>query len=325
MFLEVNRLKVNELKDILKKYNEKDKDKIIIELYKRIPKAKKEEYNIDEYISDINKKVEKDDKNVSLTIEALEGKIEYFCECARSELYVSPNRVIPKAERSKWRFRVMSFYKQLNSFSPETDEGKRATKLLKDLFVILSNGTHYLTFSSWNTFGAIQVSQPEYLRCIIERTLVNGITRENLEFCVKLLNVAFDPMIFHCEMLDTFCSCMPTPDSRKLAIELLKEQIEAWKEKYKKYRKSQMKEQLNYLVDCILYIYIDLYEPQEGIKYFLKEYIEKDPEVKEYILLNILEKYELYEEWIKEYESKHKKINFRAGLKEKYNKIKKQV
>ena len=40
---------VKELREVLKKYNNDDKDKIITELYKRIPKRVKEDYNIDNY------------------------------------------------------------------------------------------------------------------------------------------------------------------------------------------------------------------------------------------------------------------------------------
>ena len=43
-------MRVDELREIVKKYNEQDKEKIIVELYKRIPKNIKEEYDIDNYI-----------------------------------------------------------------------------------------------------------------------------------------------------------------------------------------------------------------------------------------------------------------------------------
>ncbi len=318
-------MKVNELREILKKYDEKDKDKIIVELYKIIPKAKKEERNIDEYISDINKNVEKEVRNSNLPIDVLEKQIDYFCECAMSDLYASPNRVIPKTERSKWRFRVRAFYKQLNRFLPETEDGKKATMLLKDLFSVLSYGTHYLIFPSWNTFGAIQVSQVDFLACIMGRVLINGVTIENLKICVECLNVKYDPTIFHDSLFDVFSSFLHTPDTRKLAIKLLEEKVEILKGNYIKNNSYENKERLNSFVRCILNIYIDLYEPQVGIKYFLKEYNERDLEVKEYYLLDVLEGAELYTEWVAEYENKVKKVDFRESLKEKYNVIKKQV
>ena len=183
-------MKVNELREILKNYNETDKEKIIVELYKRIPKNIKEDYNIDEYIKNINKKIDNKDNKVS--IEYLEKEVKYFIECGNDDLHVRANRVNPKNERSKWRFKVKTFYKELNSFIPTTEEGRKATDLLGELFEILSFGTNYLTFSSWNTFGAIQVSQSEFLENIVKRKLANGMTRENIKYCVELLNAKYD-------------------------------------------------------------------------------------------------------------------------------------
>lgn len=313
-------MKVNELREILKNYNETDKEKIIVELYKRIPKNIKEDYNIDEYIKNINKKIDNKDNKVS--IEYLEKEVKYFIECANDDLYVRPNRVIPKNERSKWRFKVKTFYKELNSFIPTTEEGRKATDLLGELFEILSFGTNYLTFSSWNTFGAIQVSQSDFLENIVKRKLANGMTRENIKYCVELLNAKYDPQEYHRSILNSFESCFKTPDSRYLVIDLLKEQQTKWKEKYKKDKNYYNTEYTNYFVECIVDIYFDLHEVKEGVSYFHKEYIESDKEIKEYILLRIMEELEMYKEWIVEYENNIGKINYRDTLKQKYKELK---
>ena len=312
-------MKVNELREAIKKYNEKDQEKIIVELYKRIPKRVKEEYGIDDFIINLNNKVEKTGKNI--TIEQLEKEVNYFLECANDDLYVKPNKIIPKSERSKWRFKVKTFYKQLNSFLPETEDGKKATDLLKELFIILSYGTHYLTFSSWNTFGAIQISQSEFLKNITLRKLSNGVTKENLEYCIDLLNVQYDPQEYHSTVLYSFEECLKTTDMKYMAIELLKEHAERWKEKCKKESNYENKEYLDYFVECIVHIYFELYEIQEGIKYFHKYYISIDKEIKEYILLEMLEEFGFYKEWILEYESNIGKIAYRDSLKEKYKEL----
>ena len=315
-------MKVSELREIIKKYNEEDKEKIIVELYKRIPKRTKEDYNIDNYIMNLNVKVEKSDKE--FTIERLEKEVNYFVECAYSDLYVSPNKIISKSERSKWRFKVKNFYKKLNSFLPTTEDGKKATDLLKDLFIILSFGTHYLTFSSWNTFGAIQISQSEFLMNIVQRKLANGITDDNLSYCIELLNVKYDPQEYHKSILISFESCLKTADARYMAIELLKKQVWLWKEKYRQKDSYENKTYVNYFVECIIDIYIELCEVKNGISYFHKQYINRDKEIKEYILLEKLEEYGLYKEWILEYEKHLEKIDYRNELKEKYKEYKKR-
>ncbi len=48
---------VKELKDVISKYSKEEKDKIIIELYKRIPKSKKEDYDKENYKLVLPKKI----------------------------------------------------------------------------------------------------------------------------------------------------------------------------------------------------------------------------------------------------------------------------
>ena len=316
-------MKINELRETIKKYNETDREKIIVELYKRIPKYIKEDYNIDEYIINLNSKMKKE--NIEITIERLEKEVNYFIECAYDDLYVRPNKIISKSDRSKWRFKVKTFYKQLNSFLPENEEGKKATDLLKDLFKILSFGTHYLTFSNWNTFGAIQIPQSEFLRNIVERKLSNGVTRESLAYCIDLLNVQYDSQEFHSSILYSFESCLKTSDARYMAIELLKQQVIIWQEKYKKDNSYENEEYTNYFVECVVDIYFELCEIKDGITYFNKQYIEKNKEIKEYVLLQKMEEFKLYKEWVLEYEKHLGKISYRDSLKEKYTKYKNEL
>ena len=81
---------------------------------------------------------------------------------------------------------------------------------------------------------------------------------------------------------------------------------------------------INYFTETVLFIYIKLNEIDNGIKYFQKTYLEKDDEVKEYILLDRLEIFEIKDEWIKEYESHIGKIDYRDSLKKQYQELKKR-
>ena len=161
-------MKIDELRKAIKNYTLDEKDKIIIELYKRIPKSIKEDYNIDKYIENINISVKKENKE---SFEQLKKEIEYFLDCAWDNLYSHPNKIIPKSERSKWRFKAKKYYKNLKEIKINSENGEIATDLLSDLYKTLSYGSNYLLFSSWNTFGAIQVSQSTFLNDIVERKL----------------------------------------------------------------------------------------------------------------------------------------------------------
>lgn len=147
-------------------------------------------------------------------------------------------------------------------------------------------------------------------------------TKENLKYCIELLNAKYDPQEYHKLLLYSFESCLKTADARYMAIELLKEQVSSWKEKYKKDDSYESKDYANYFIECIVDIYFELREAKEGIEYFHKQYLEQSKEVKEYIILEQLEAFELYKEWILEYEKYLGKIEYRNYLKEKYNEFK---
>ena len=141
---------VKELRNAISKYTNEEKDVIIVELYKRIPKSKKEDYDIDNFILNIKnkEKLKTVKKEENLSIEDLKKQVDFFISCANQNLYVAPNRVIPKSERSKWRFKVKDFYKKLSSIKADTPDGIVATDLLKDLYRVLSYGSCYLTFTT---------------------------------------------------------------------------------------------------------------------------------------------------------------------------------
>ena len=62
----------------------------LTELFNAVPTA----YNIDEYIINLNTKMEKE--NIEITIERLEKEVNFFIECAYDDLYARPNKIISK-------------------------------------------------------------------------------------------------------------------------------------------------------------------------------------------------------------------------------------
>lgn len=316
---------VNELKTEIEKYSEKELKKIIIELYKRIPKRKKEDYNIDEFIKDIKSKESNVKKKKSF--EELQEEIIYFIKCVDNEYYIVPNKIISKKERSSWRFKVKRYYKELNNILPNSTNGAIATILLIEIFKRLSIGSNRLLFINWETFKALGVSQGNYYDTIIKRILYSGYTKDNLEKCIELLEVFKDPYELSYDMFWVFISNLKTIDNKKQSIELLNNKVEEMKTKLLTIKDSHLafviKEDINNYVICILELYLILSEYEKGIKYFHKHFIEEHKEVKEYILLSKLDDLDLKDEWLKEYERKMDKINLRDSLKKKYNELKK--
>lgn len=189
---------VKEIRLELSKYDRKELEEIIIELYKKVPKKVKESYCIDEYIK--NKKELATKKEEKLSFDELISEIKWFISCVDKDYYCSPNNVISKQERQKWRFKVKKYYKELKSTDPISDDGKISTELLIELFKKLSYGNYILKFSNWQTFKAIGVSQTEFYFTIITKILLNTHNYENIYKCVNLLSVDKDmdipPYIF---------------------------------------------------------------------------------------------------------------------------------
>lgn len=318
---------VNELKKEIEKYDKKELSSIIIELYKRIPKSKKEDYNIDEFIININNKNNKESNKTKISFEDLQKEIIYFLECVDNEYYVIPNKIISKKEQSSWRFKVKRYYKELNNILPNSQNDNIATLLLIEIFKRLSIGSNTLLFINWETFRALGVSQSKYYDTLMKRILYSGYTKENIEKCIELLDNPKDPYESSYDMFETFISNMKTIDTKETSLELLSNQVNNLKENLKTIKNHHIefstKENINNYIECILEIYLNLHEYEKGIKYFHENYIKQDKEIKEYILFCKLEELNLNTEWIKEYERNIYKIEFRNSIVDKYNELKK--
>ena len=315
---------ISELKEEIKKYNQKDLESIIVELYKRIPKNKKEDYNIDDFIKNVDNK-QKINSKKEFNFEELEKEIKYFLSCVDNEYYVVPNKIVSKKERSSWRFKVKRYYKELSNIIPNSDNGAQATMLLIEIFKRLSIGSNRLLFINWETFRALGVSQSDYYDNILKRILYNGYTKENLQKCIDFLDIVKDPYELSYDMFYTYISNLKTIDNKEVSIQLINEKIEDLKLKLKDEKNSRieydLQELLNEYVECVTDIYFELEEIEKGIKFFHKNYIERSKEIKEYVLLNKLDVADLIDAWLKEYEQNMNKINFRESLKKRYEEL----
>ena len=166
---------------------------------------------------------------------------------------------------------------------------------------------------------------------IMKRKLAGAYSKDDLSFIVKLLKVDKDPYGWSEAFYGFFIDNLKDQVMLEDAISLLDEEIQNTKVKLKEYEKKhyytgeyKCEELINDFSETILKIYIKLDKTDLGIKYFQTNYIESQREIKEYVLLNILKNYELYSEYIKEYESKMNKVEFRESLQIDYKRIKRE-
>lgn len=156
--------------------------------------------------------------------------MRYFLDCAKAGYYSSPNKVIPKKERSNWRFKVKRYYKELTKTIPTIDIGVKSTKLLIELHELVSRGTNTLVFTNWDTFRALGVNQVEYLDMLYKRILSTGNSINNIKVCIDLLDNCKDPDILDEFLINVFINNLRTEESKLTAINLLDEKVVEVKE-----------------------------------------------------------------------------------------------
>lgn len=105
-------MKVGELREKLAKLKKEEVTKLAVEFYKLVPKSKKEDYDLDGLINNPQKKKKTQSKD-QVSLETLQQDINTFITNAKNQYYLSSNRIVPKKERSTWRFKVKRWYKEL--------------------------------------------------------------------------------------------------------------------------------------------------------------------------------------------------------------------
>lgn len=327
---------VSELKELVKKYDEKDLRILVSEMYKAMPKKLREAKNIDDLLQDVNAYMiigkMKNSQGKQIDVNSIKPEIELFIDYAYKQYYFAPNSYIHKKERPKWRFKVKAYIKDLQSVSIDSAEGNTATDLLKKLYEMLCYGCCYYIFNTDNPFRSVGIEQTQLLGTIIARKLGNGINNESAKYVVKLvIDSEVDRETLHSFLIKELISNLKTPDSKGIVIEqckLLKKEMQSSKPDMSKksrttnYYDYKRIDKINNLVETVFRIHAELYEYDEAVSYFNENNIERNAEISLYVLLKFLLEYKKKEYWISEYEKALKKgVEPRETLQKTYNYI----
>ncbi len=325
-------MKIQEVKDLLKKYSKEELQIIITELYKAIPKKIKEEKNLDAIIEEVNQFIKKDKvekkREDGVEINELTSEIQLFIENAYNQYYFIPNRVVPKKERPKWRFKVKGYFKTLEAYFGSENE-ERIIEMMKSLYEMLSYGCGYALFSTDNPFASVGLPQIELFDKVIAKRFSAGINQESIRFAIELMiNSELDRETLYSDLMLEIIKHLKTTDSKEMAIrecrlqikkiksEKLPEKRAYYEHDLLRYRKQR---KINNLVEISYRCCMVMCEFEEAIQYFKDDYIENDREIKLYVLLRLMFEYDLKECWHKEYEKALEEgINPRQGLQNMY-------
>lgn len=324
-------MKVQELRDLLKTADRELLEKAFVESYKQFTKGKKEE--VDQIITGIfeGKDEKPVSKNNAMSFEELERQIPEFLENAYAQNYLAPNRVIPKSQRSKWRFMVKNYIKELGKIPEDSENYFKSVKMLTDLYHLLCTACNYYLFSSDDPFRSIGWEQPDLFHMVVVKTFGKGYSREKIS--ALLLDAATGGLSresLHIFQEQVLLAELKTSDVKYMAIEEARKLIDEKEIKLnglKKYdnHRYDLKETVNNLCDMILMTAIELAEAPSEIEYYFQNYGENDKEITLYCALRIADWAENDELWIQIYEyGIGKKIKPRECLIEKYNDLKKR-
>lgn len=168
-------MKLDELRQAIKGYAAPELAHLVAELYKLVPKAKKEETDIDNYIRELrerlnNKEVKVPKKEEQMRdIEVITKEISLFIENAKNQYYLFPNKVISKKDQPNWRFKVKNWHKEICINAHKDRENLiRYANLLGDLYDILYEACHYQLFSGDNPFRSVGIEQDAFLRTLLQ-------------------------------------------------------------------------------------------------------------------------------------------------------------
>src|SRR5206468_39918 len=83
-----------------------------------------------------------------------------------NDYYCIPNSVVPKRERSQWRFTVLRLFKNINHAATREANVAKAAELLEKLYVMLCYSCRYTLFSAYDSFQSVGVSQEDFFRVV---------------------------------------------------------------------------------------------------------------------------------------------------------------
>lgn len=288
-------MKVGELREKLEKYSKKELIKIAAEFYKQLPKAKKEA--LQDVIENPSAKPAPVLK-AGLSLTEIKGEVEFFVQNAKDFNYSKPNQIVAKKERSKWRFLVKRLYKELNKHNrPDKDLGLQA-KLMMSLYEVLSQAEALSYFSTHEPFSSVQIEKEEFLRSVLYLIELSEGKAAVVDQGIDLMYKAnFDNYIGYRYISKAFEEFLTVPDLKYQAIEkttqlLKKNNFQPPAKDDKKHyfrRRDSNKEYINNNLATLGFsVHLTLFEYDEAVEFFNQHYYYHSPEIKLYILVDLL-------------------------------------
>ena len=275
-------MKIQEFRDKIKKATREQIETIASELYRMLPKNKKEvmEENFDSKLelilsSNPNEKIKiKPEKPKAKPFSDLKNEILNFFFLVDRHLYFAPNKFVSKTERSKWRFKVKGFIKELDKVTISSDDYKESAQLYKEIYRRLCLACAEYILSTQVPFNAVGIPQVEFLHNVLKKYFINGYSKETLTSMIDLVtNTYVDQETIGDEMVYVLVENLPTRDVREQAIEIAKDRLVHTYIKIPEEfcnRTFRFEDRRERLLDLILALKMKNHEGKEGVDFYLK-------------------------------------------------------
>ena len=310
-------MKIQEFRDKMKRAERPALETVAAELYKRMPKGQKEQFDIEleELLRGVapSKARAKAEKQ---PFEELEQAIQTFLDYVDADYYIAPNRVVPAAKRSKWRFEVMRFIKQLDQIPADDPNAEAAARLYLEIYDRLAYGCGVYIFRSDDPFQSIGSRQGDFYPRLAARCFATGFTDAKiLDLLRAATSVYIDRYSLYIEFELAFVLELKTRDMREKALEIARREVERLEtEVLPKVRRGygtedyRVQNSINQICITILGLGIALFEEDDALSFYMKHHGERKKEVKLYIALRTIEAFGGSDAfWRKTYEQAVKK------------------
>lgn len=319
-------MKVNELRNLLKEKDLKLVNEAFVEVYKLLQKQKKEEADVlIESILNGKGKVKKVEEVIEPT--RLFKCIDYFTNCAYQQLYIAPNRIIPKSDRPKWRFEVKKYIKNLLLIQEDSEYFEESVHYLGVLYKLLADSCGNYYFSTNDPFRSVGISQEVLYEHYAQRLCKLELTDERLKRLIKYATTAYlSSECLHVQLYATLRSILYDRSEYDKVIDLTRVLLIKEKDVLNK-RKGWSTEyfQIQEGIEELCQVYIAF---KARYQLFHKDYdyyyaYQSDKETALYRLLETIDLFGNEEQWIDAYEyALKKKINPNKHLTDTYQKLK---
>ena len=289
-------MKVAELRSTIRGHSKEQLELLVVELYKAMPKALKEERDIDALVrcpdAQEVRRV-KSAKKEALDFDSVADEARTFIDYALRQYYFAPNMYVPKKERPKWRFVAKRLYRSLVQCAADPENLEEAADLVEELYLLLCKAYGVYLFSTEDPFPSVGISQVEFLRQTL--ALRNGHMDKD-RFVRKAVALAADGSssrwTYSSEIFFVALEFLTIPDLKLRAIDaargLIAERLASVSKKRDDDERRRVQRNVNNLTQVAFHCYARLGEFEEGIEFFNAHYIERNEEIKLYVVVRTL-------------------------------------